>query len=140
MMGLLDGLVSNALGGLLGGGGAGGAQNNSPILQALLQLMMQNGGVSGILDRLRQGGLGQHVDSWVSTGDNLPVSGQQVGEALGPDLLGQLASKLGVDPATASHSLAQTLPDIVNRLTPEGRVPDNHQDLIRDGLQQLLGR
>jgi uncharacterized protein YidB (DUF937 family) len=144
-MGFLDGLVNNALGGLLGGGGNSGAQQPqqdqaSPLLQIALMLMQQNGGLQGIIERFRGAGLGKQVDSWVSTGDNVPVSGHEVSQALGPDLLEQLGGQTGLDPAQVSHGLAQVLPNLINHMTPDGQVPANHHDLISEGLQALLGR
>jgi uncharacterized protein YidB (DUF937 family) len=105
----------------------------------VLQLVQQNGGLPGLLDKLRQGGLGQHVDSWVSTGNNLPVSGDQVSQALGPEVLGQLSGQLGIDPSQISHGLSQVLPDLVNKMTPDGQVPADHQNSLLGNLTSLLG-
>jgi uncharacterized protein YidB (DUF937 family) len=98
------------------------------------------GGLQGIIERFRQAGLGKQVDSWVSTGDNAAVSGHEVTQALGPDLLNQLGSQVGLDAGQLSHGLAQVLPNLINQMTPEGRIPENHHDLIAEGLQALLGR
>jgi uncharacterized protein YidB (DUF937 family) len=148
-MGFLDGLVNNALGGLLGGNSPQNQQNQqnpqnqpsgiSPLIQIALLLLQQSGGLSGIIERFRQAGLGKKVDSWVSTGDNEPVSGHEVTQALGPDMLNQLGSQVGMDPAQLSHGLAQVLPNLINHMTPDGQVPENHHDLISEGLQALLG-
>jgi uncharacterized protein YidB (DUF937 family) len=135
-MGLLDGMIGSALGGLLGGTQG---QGQSPVLALVMQLVQQHGGVGGLLEKLRQGGLGQHVDSWVSTGENLPVSGEQLSQALGPELLGQLGGQLGLDPAQLGHGLAQVLPDLVNKMTPDGQVPPDHENSLLASLTGLLG-
>src|SRR5882757_2544762 len=138
-MGFLDGILGDSLGGLLGGSAAGQQQNQaSPLVAIALQLMQNNGGLSGILDRFRQAGLGQHADSWVSTGQNMPVSGGQVSQALGPDLINQLAAKAGLDPNQVSHGLSEILPNLINQMTPNGQVPEDHHNMIADGLRSLL--
>ena len=70
----------------------------------------QTGGLAGLVAKLQQGGIGDIVNSWVSTGQNLPVSGEQLQSALGGDMLGQIAAQLGVSPQQASGGLADLLP------------------------------
>lgn len=148
-MGLLDGVLGNVLGGALGGAAPQGQGQSAQgqgqgqglggmFLQIALQLMQQNGGLSGILDRLKQSGLGGQVASWVSTGPNQPVSADQVGKALGPELLAQLAGQSGMDQGQVSQGLAEVLPQLVNQMTPDGQVPENQSSLIENGLQALL--
>ena len=74
-MGMLDGLLGSALGGMMGTGASGSAQAQSPLLQIALQLLQQNGGVAGVLDKFRQGGYADQADSWQSAGENMPLSG-----------------------------------------------------------------
>jgi uncharacterized protein YidB (DUF937 family) len=139
-MGLFDGMIGSALGGLLGGaaGNQAGGQQPNQLLQIALQLVQQNGGLPGLLEKFRQSGLGQHADSWVSTGANMPISPEQVSQALGPDVLSQIASRAGIDPAQLTHGLSQVLPGVVDQMTPGGVVPDNHQSVVLDGLAALL--
>ena len=162
-MGLLDGILGNVLGGMMGGGNAGGSrqgynqQGNNPLgsvlgqlggsgmatsaLMALaFQLLQQNGGISGVVDKFRASGLGQHADSWVGTGANMPVSADQVTDVLGAGGLAQLAKKAGLSPDQASGGLAQLLPELVNQMTPSGQVPDNHHDMISEALAMLARR
>ena len=148
-MGLLDGVLGNVLGSLLGGGSAPGANTQgagqgtgqsriTPFLVKLaLQLLQQSGGLQGVLDKLRKAGLTKQADSWVSTGSNEPVAAEQISQALGPDLLQQLGSQTGMDGNQISQALAQVLPELVNQMTPEGRLPDNDDQIVRDGLQAL---
>ncbi len=157
-MGLLDGVLGNVLGGALGGGagsnplgsllgGLAGGQgvpgatggNGQALLGAALSLLQQHGGLTGMLQKLSQSGLGEHVQSWVGTGANMPVTGDQLHQALGSGAIGQIAAQLGVSPQQASGSLAQLLPEVINHLTPQGQVPANHGDLVSQGLALLQG-
>ena len=145
-MGLLDGILGgalgNVLGGALGGGGQGqhGQAGQSPLLRIALQLLQQSGGLTGILEKLKRAGFGQQASSWVSTGPNLPLSGAQVSQALGPDLINQLAGQVGMDGNQVSDGLAQMLPEVVNQMTPAGQVPADEQEQIAGGLQDLIKR
>ena len=131
-MGLLDGL----LGGLMGGG----TQAQSPLVQVALQLIQQNGGLPGIISKFQHGGMAEEVGSWVGTGQNLPMTGTQLQEILGSGSIGQIAQQLGLSHGDASSSLAQVLPQIIDRMTPTGRVPDNHSDMLAQALSALTKR
>jgi uncharacterized protein YidB (DUF937 family) len=132
-MGLLDQVVGAFAGGQSGGG-------NAQLIQTVLQLINnpQIGGLGGLLKTLEQGGLGEAAKSWVSTGQNLPVSADQIQSSLGGSLLPGLAAQLGVTPQEASGSLAQYLPQIIDHLTPNGQLPQQGQgDLLAQGLEML---
>ena len=111
---------------LLGGQGqqAGGV---SSMLGVAEQLLQRAGGVQGLTSMLQQHGLGGAVQSWIGTGSNQPVSGDQLGQAMQSggmgDLVQEAASKLGVDPSTVLSGLSQILPHAVDQLTPDGQVP-----------------
>jgi len=132
---MLDGLIGNALGGMLGAGGSGQAQ--SPLLQIALQLLQQNGGVAGVLDKFRQGGYADQADSWQSTGQNLPLSGNALQEVLGSGTIGQIAGQLGISHGDAAGGLAQLLPQLIDQFTPDGALPDNHDDMVAQALSLL---
>lgn len=132
-MGMLDGLLGSALGGMLGGGG----QQQSPLLQIALQLLQQNGGVGGVLDKFRQGGYADQADSWQSTGQNMPISGNALQEVLGSGAIGQIAHQLGMSHGDAAGGLAQVLPQLIDQFTPHGQVPDNHNDMVEQALAML---
>lgn len=87
------------------------------------RLIQQHGGVQGIVSQLESQGLGNTVKSWVGTGPNQPVTGDQLHAALGSDLLTQLAAKLGIPPEELSGKLAQVLPGAIDKLTPNGVIP-----------------
>ena len=83
-------------------------------------------------------GLGSLVSSWVSTGQNLPISADQIQHALGSDQVKELAAKAGISPEAASSHLAQLLPMLVDKLTPNGQVPET-SSLLQSGMDMLKG-
>ncbi|HET9064360.1 MAG TPA: YidB family protein [Gemmatimonadales bacterium] len=108
-MGLLDGIV----GGVVGAGMAG----------VVGKMIEEHGGIQGIVSQLESKGLGDTVRSWIGTGANQPVTGDQLHAALGSDMVSQLADKLGITPQELSAKLAEVLPGAIDTLTPEGTVP-----------------
>lgn len=102
------------------------------------QLLSQNGGLDGLLKKFQSGGLGDVVASWVGTGENLPVSAQQIQAVLGSEQVAAIASKLGVDPQQVASQIAQVLPGLVSKLTPNGQMPEGG-DLLAKGADLLKG-
>jgi uncharacterized protein YidB (DUF937 family) len=86
------------------------------------RLIEQHGGVQGIVRQLEAQGLGNTVKSWVGTGTNQPVTGDQLHTALGADVIAPLAARLGIPPEELSAKLAQVLPGAIDKLTPNGVV------------------
>ena len=112
------------LGGLLGGlGGAGGLAALIPVVASMLGNDSQHGGLGGLLEKFNQAGLGDAAKSWVGTGENAPISGDQLSNVLGGDMMGELAAKLGMSQGNAAGSLAQMLPGLIDKLTPQGQAP-----------------
>ena len=151
-MGLLDGILSNVAGSVLGGGqtqggspldalvnglGANNQKGGADLIGAVMAMVQQNGGLPAVLDKLRASGLGQQADSWVGTGPNASVSPDQLTQAFGSSGLGNLAAQLGTSNGQAGSILSQILPELVNQLTPNGQIPDNHNDLLSQGLALL---
>ena len=146
-MGLLDGLLGELMGSYLGGSqqrspfgsgsGSSQMQGGNMLLQIALMMLQQNGGLEGVLGKFRQGGLAQQADSWVGTGKNMDISGDQVQEVFGPSTMGDLASKLGMPAGQTGSVLAQVLPELINQLTPQGHVPENSNQNISDELSKL---
>jgi uncharacterized protein YidB (DUF937 family) len=123
---------------VLGGhAGRNQAQGGNLLLQVILSLLQQNGGLEGVLDRLRQGGLGQQADSWVGTGQNMNISPDQLQQIFGSSTISDLASQLGMPEDQAGSTMAQLLPEVINRLTPQGQVPENGDEEIAQGLSML---
>jgi uncharacterized protein YidB (DUF937 family) len=139
-MGFLDGILGSLAGGLLGGSSQAGRGNQ--LVQLALQVLQQNGGLTGVLNRFKASGLGQQAESWVGTGANLPVSPDQISQVLGGANLEELASKIGLPAGTAASDLADLLPQLVDKMTPKGQIPGDHADLVSQGLAMLgrLGR
>jgi uncharacterized protein YidB (DUF937 family) len=108
-MGLLDGV----LGGVVGAG----------MVSVVNNLLEQHGGLQGLINQFQQNGFGDTVNSWVGTGPNKPISPDQVHQALGPDLLQQLAAKSGLSVQDLAQKLSQILPQAVDTMTPGGQVP-----------------
>jgi uncharacterized protein YidB (DUF937 family) len=122
-MGLLDGLVENVL-------GIGAQQSQGSMLQVALQVLEQNGGLPGITSKFEHGGMADHVGSWVGTGANMPIGGAQLQEILGSGSIGEIAQRLGLSHGDASSGLAQVLPQVIDKLTPEGQLPPDHGDIV----------
>lgn len=80
-------------------------------------------GLGGLVEAFQAKGLGDVVASWIGTGQNIPVSAEQIQSVLGSGLVQQLAARVGLPPEAATALLAQILPQAVDRLTPEGTVP-----------------
>ena len=155
-MGLLDGILENVVGSILTGGQAtratdplsailnavtgGNRAQGGSLLAVALALMQQSGGLDGILDVFRRSGMSRQADSWVSPGSNVGISAEDLQQALGGSTLSHFAEQLGMSHSQASSVLAQILPELVNQLTPQGTLPDNHNELISQGLAFLRGR
>lgn len=135
-MGLLD-----IVGGLLGGQ-AGGNSQSALITTALEFINNQPGGLNGLIEKFKAGGAGDIIGSWVGNGENQPISADTLQNVLGSDVVGSLASKVGIDPSQASSILAQVLPHVVNGATPNGEVPAGGQvdtSNVLGTLTQLAG-
>ncbi len=135
-MGLMDQL-GQAVGGMLGG-----QSGQNPLLQAVVGLLGKDssiGGLAGLVQTFQKNGLGEIVNSWVSTGQNLSVSPSQIEQGLGRDLLSQVASKAGLSSGAASSQLAGLLPDLVDKLTPNGKVEAGGLDQLMKLVQGKMG-
>jgi uncharacterized protein YidB (DUF937 family) len=108
------------------------------MVQALLGLLAHQGGtgggLSGLVQLFEQQGLGHLIGSWIGTGQNLPVTGQQVESALGHGRLAELAQQAGIPADQAGSVLASVLPGLIDRLTPTGSADHG---LLEQGLLHL---
>lgn len=121
-MGLLDGLAGQVLGSL---SGAGNAQQDGALGAILNLIAQQPGGLAGLISAFERNGLGGVAASWVGTGANQAVSAEQLQSVLGNDQLASIAAAFGLSPQDASSHLASALPQVVDKLTPNGAVPDD---------------
>jgi uncharacterized protein YidB (DUF937 family) len=108
----LSDMLKGGLGGLLAGGAAG---------------TVLSGGLGDLLKQFQQQGLGDQADSWVSSGPNKQVSPGDLGSALGADQIEALTSQSGLSRDELLQGLSRFLPDVVNQLTPDGRLPDEKE-------------
>jgi uncharacterized protein YidB (DUF937 family) len=117
-----------------------GAEGQSNLLDNVLGLINNpaTGGISDLVQRFSDSGLSKEIASWISTGENLPVSGQQIQAALGTSAVQDVATKLGIAPEDASKGLANLLPQVIDQLTPHGSLPEGH--LLEQGLSFLKGK
>jgi uncharacterized protein YidB (DUF937 family) len=155
-MGLLDSVIGaianqgqpsssggNADGGSFGGlAGLVGALASNPQLMQLVMSMLSNdggqGGLGGLVNKFEQAGLGGAISSWIGSGPNQAVSGEEVTSALGSSTVSDIAAQLGVQPGEAADQLSRLLPGLINQLTPEGQAPA--QGLGNSGdLMGMLG-
>lgn len=149
------------LGGILGSvlGGAqppqfqpqtpGFSLGNSKLLLVLMPLVLmwiqRNGGIGNVLSSLTGHGLGQQANSWVGTGENVPLSGGQVSQLFGDDQIAQFAQQTGASPDEVKQGLGTLMPEVVNQLTPNGQVANPHEadneiGNLLSSLKGMLGR
>mgnify|MGYP000623758427 CR=1 FL=1 len=122
-MALMDSLLNAAMSAIGNQNGEGGQQNAA--LGMLMELVQQSGGIGNLMAKLQQGGLGDALNSWISTqSSNQSVSGSDLQQALGGNAIEQVAAKFGLNGQQAGDLLAQYLPNLVDSATPEGKVQD----------------
>lgn len=128
-MGLLDSIAGSVLGKL------GGEQGN--MAQVAMDLFNQNGGLNGILEKFRENGLGETAASWVGNGENISISAEQISSVLGNGAIAEMAAKFGINAETLSAQIAEHLPTLVDKLTPNGEAPAESGNLLSTVLGML---
>ena len=128
-MGLFDSLAGSMMGKL---GGEKGA-----IAQVAIDLFNQNGGLPGVLEKFKAAGFSDEVASWVGKGSNLPISATQVVQVLGSSTIQSAANKLGINADEISAKIAEYLPQVVDRMTPNGEVNKDSGNLMATLLGML---
>ncbi len=134
--------LGNILGSVLGGGQQGGGGLNSQLINAAIGMLGndgQQGGLGGLVAKFQQAGMGDAMNSWVGSGENHAVDGDQMTSALGQDTISDLASKLGMSQGDAAGQLSQILPGLINHLTPGGQAPEGGLGSGTD-LMGMLGK
>jgi uncharacterized protein YidB (DUF937 family) len=132
-MGLLDNLENQALGKVMG-------ECSNPLATSLLQMVQnQPGGLQGLVQNFHDKGLGAVAQSWIENGQNAPISADQIHQVLGSDQVKALAAKAGISPDEAGGAIAQLLPGIIDKLTPNGQVPahSNVMEMVGGLLQNM---
>jgi uncharacterized protein YidB (DUF937 family) len=134
-------LLDTALG-MLAGNQTPGNDPKAMLLQAAMGFLnnsggQQGGGLQGLIGTLQNAGLGDAVSSWLGSGANQAVSGEQLQSALGSDQLGQLAESVGLSHGDTANHLAEMLPGIIDKLSPNGQLPDAGSINPAELLQQF---
>lgn len=111
-LGGLGGLLKGGLGGLLAGGAAG---------------TVLSGGLGDLLNQLQQSGHGETANSWVGKGENKPIAPGDLANALGADQIESLSAQSGLSREELLSGLSQYLPQVVDHLTPDGRLPNENE-------------
>jgi len=147
-MGLLDivGGMLGGQGGQRGQGGLGGG-GQAELLNLVVAMLANNGqggaqggGLAALVQQFQAAGLGEQVNSWIGTGQNLPVSPEQLQGALGGDQMSMMAERMGLSTGDLGAQLSQMLPQVVDQLTPDGQVPEGGLGNLGDLLGSLMRR
>jgi len=123
-----------------GGTQTGAQTGQSPLVQMALQMIQQNGGLPGIISKFQQAGFGQQAGSWVGTGQNMPITADQLKQVLGSGSIGALAQQFGLAHGDAMSGMAQALPQVIDKLTPSGQISADHSELLKQALTALTSR
>ena len=145
-MGLLDSMLQSVLnnntqtqgaaaGGL--GGLMGMVASNPQILKAITGMLGNDGasgGLGGLMAKFQQAGMGDVIGSWVGSGQNQPISADQISDVLGSDAISGMSAKMGMDSSEVAGQLSSMLLGLVDKLTPNGHAPEgglgNGSDLM----------
>ena len=120
-MGLLDELVGKAASVLSGDQG-----EQSGLLGGVMEMFTgkESGGMAGLVRSFQEKGFGGIISSWIGTGENLPISAEQIQEVMGNDMVQNLAAKFGIPTEELSGKLAEFLPSAIDKITPNGTLPE----------------
>ncbi len=129
-MGILDQVTDK-----LGGGKGGGIQ--AVLLQQLVGYLSKPGALGNLAQSFQSNGLGNVLQSWIGTGQNLPISASQVQQVLGNDVVSDMAGKAGLDVPETADALSGMLPQVVDKLSPDGKEPSSNQ---LGGLLSSVGK
>ncbi len=133
---MLDKILSGALQGISGGQSAA-----NPLLQIVVSLLGNSGGsggLAGLVQQFQQAGLGEQMQSWIGSGQNMPISMDQLSQVFGAERMQQMAASAGMDQQQFGGQLAELLPKIVDQVTPVGEVPSGGVDNALGLLSKLM--
>jgi uncharacterized protein YidB (DUF937 family) len=129
-MSFLEDMAGKEIGSLLSG-------SSNPLAASVMQMINnQPGGLSGLVQQFHDKGLGGLVTSWVGTGQNLPISADQLQHVLGSEQVKELSAKAGISPEAASSHLSELLPMLIDKLTPNGQLPQG-SSALEEGMSML---
>lgn len=137
-MGLLDSAMD-----MLRNNPSGAMEPRTRLLQATLALLADNGqtgGLRGLVERFEEAGLGNVIHSWIGTGENVPITSEQLHEVLHAGQIQQIAEEAGMDEQSVEHELTDMLPKLVDTLTPAGHIPAGGLGNMSALLDHFIGR
>jgi len=134
-MGIFDDVISK----VIGRKSESGAENQG-LIRGVMELLTDQGGggLSGLVQSFQEKGLGDIISSWIGTGQNLPISPDQVQEGLGNERVQKLANQAGMSTEEVSAKLADLLPTVINKVTPSGVIPEG--GVLDKGMEFLKGK
>ena len=112
---------------------AGGVAGKEIMPIVIKLISEQSGGLGGLIQKFTSNGLGDVVNSWVGTGEKLPISADQISKVLGADTIKSIAEKTGLDTNAVTGQLTTLLPEVINKLTPDGKIPEG--DILNKGAE-----
>lgn len=107
--------------------------------QSVIDWVENQGGLTGMMAKFNEQGLGAIVSSWIGEGENLPVDASQLSQVFGPLNIQELAQNIDLDPQSTTDLIAKYLPRIVDGATPNGEIPE-HFDLESIGMSLLKSK
>ena len=128
-MGLFDNLAGSVLGKMAG--------DQGNLVPLAMEMLNQYGGLAGILEKFNASGFAEQAASWVAKGENMPLSAEQIVSTLGASTIAEMANKLNMTAEALSEQLAQKLPKVIDKLTPDGVVSNNSASLLGSVLGML---
>jgi uncharacterized protein YidB (DUF937 family) len=127
------GLLDSVLGSVLGGQQQGGAGALVQIVAGMLANQGQAGGgagglgglggLAGLAEQFQRNGMGDVMNSWIGKGENMPISADQLSQVLGGDMIGKITQATGMNQGDLLGQLSQMLPGLVDKVTPDGQIP-----------------
>ena len=115
----------------------GGGDKKDDLMSSVMGLLGDQGGLQNLISQFDAKGLGDIIGSWVGTGQNKSISADQIQNVIGSDALSGIASKLGINVSDLSGQLSNLLPGVVEKLTPNGKVPEG--DILNQATNLLGG-
>jgi uncharacterized protein YidB (DUF937 family) len=156
-------LIDSLLGAMSGAAGNGQSAAPNPLLQIALSMLANSGagsaaggangglgdlgstlgglgGLGGLINAFQRNGMGDQMQSWIGTGQNMPIGAEQLERVLGSDALGDIARQLGLSSGDAAAGLADVLPGLIDQLTPQGQLPAGGLGDVASIMEMLGGR
>ncbi len=119
---------------------SGDEGGTSGLMRGVMEMLAnrETGGLGGLVKSFQEKGLGDIISTWVGTGANMPISAEQIQQGMGSEMVQNLAAKVGIPPEELKGKLAELLPGVIDKLTPDGTVPEG--GLLEKGLEFFKGR